>query len=189
MKRATDNIDRLFQRLDGNFDLEHPALGHQNRFLNRLGSDAQASVKAPVTFTRRWMPYLAAAASVIIMLAVLLGTNFTDNGRSLGSVSAEMAQTEDFYTTTITRELERLQEEAEPEYQHLVVDALFQIELLEQNYQQLKLDLEKSGDNQQVIHAMILNFQDRIDLLQNVLDQIEQVKQLKNEEYENSATL
>ena len=46
---------------------------------------------------------------------------------------------------------------------------MFQMKVWEENYEQLKLDLEASGKDERVIYAMISNFQDRIDLLQNVL--------------------
>ena len=75
-----------------------------------------------------------------------------------------------------------------PEYQDIVVDALFQIELLGQEYEQLKLELEASGDDKRIINAMISNFQNRIELLQNVLEQIDNVKQ-NSEQNENSSTL
>ena len=42
-----------------------------------------------------------------------------------------------------------------------------------------KIDLTESGKDQRVIYAMISNFQSRIDILTTVLEQIEDVKQLK----------
>ncbi|PTM09948.1 MAG: hypothetical protein DA407_04765, partial [Bacteroidetes bacterium] len=79
--------------------------------------------------------------------------------------------------------------ELTPEFQDLVVDALFQIELLDQNYNRLKEDLTVSGNDTRVINAMISNFQDRIDILNNVLNQIDELKTEKNIENENSSTL
>ena len=70
-----------------------------------------------------------------------------------------------------------------------MVDALFQIELLEQNYIKLKQDLTASGNDKRVINAMISNFQDRINILNNVLNQIEELKSTKIEQNENSTTL
>ena len=79
--------------------------------------------------------------------------------------------------------------ELTPEFQDLVVDALFQIELMEQNYIKLKKDLTTSGNDKRVISAMISNFQDRIDILNNVLNQIEELKTEKTIDNENSSTL
>ena len=86
-------------------------------------------------------------------------------------------------------ELEKLKvEESEsPEFQKIIVDALFQIEILEQDYQKLKKDLEKSGNDKRVIHAMVSNYQNRIQILQDVLTNIDKLKQ-NNDNYNESNT-
>jgi uncharacterized protein YqiB (DUF1249 family) len=61
----------------------------------------------------------------------------------------------------------------------MVTDALGQLALLEKDYESLKKDLVKSGYNQQVIYAMISNFQSRINLLKTVLEKIEKTQELK----------
>ena len=61
--------------------------------------------------------------------------------------------------------------------------------ILEEDYEALRLDLTESGDDKRVIYAMITNFQNRIDLLQNVLEKIEEIKQLKQNSDENATTL
>lgn len=55
---------------------------------------------------------------------------------------------------------------------------------LEEEYQQLKLDLVESGNDKRVIYAMIANFQNRIDLLEQVVSIVEEVKTLKTNENE-----
>ena len=47
-------------------------------------------------------------------------------------------------------------------------------------------DLLESGNDKRVIHAMIQNFQQRIDLLSEVLEQIENIKSLNNQNYESN---
>lgn len=100
-----------------------------------------------------------------------------------------MAQTQSFFTNAIAEELEKLETETAPEAEKLINDAMAQMDILDQEYEKLKLKLSESGEDKRVIHAMISNFQNRIDVLQNVLQQIEEVKQLKNETYENSTTI
>ena len=67
----------------------------------------------------------------------------------------------------------------------MVQDALEQLENLENKYEILKLDLVESGNNKRVIYAMIKNFQNRIDLLEQVISTIEEVKKLKTLKNEN----
>ena len=46
------------------------------------------------------------------------------------------------------------------------------------HYDQLKSDLANSGQDKRVVYAMINNFQNRIDLLQQVLEHIDAIKNL-----------
>ena len=90
-----------------------------------------------------------------------------------------MEQTESFFVSTINAELRTLKSFESPETEALVKDALSQITILETQYEALKTDLVNSGNDQRVIHAMINNFQSRIDLLEQVIETIEQIKTLK----------
>ena len=109
--------------------------------------------------------------------------------KDLASISPELSQTQDYFTTAINNELASLNNERTPETETIIKDALEQINLLEIEYENLKIDLTESGDDKRVIYAMISNFQNRIDLLQNVLKQIEEVKQLNNNNNENNFTI
>ena len=53
------------------------------------------------------------------------------------------------------------------------------------NYKVLEQDLLNGGNSKLILSAMITNFQTRIDLLQDVLDQVENIKNLKNYNDEN----
>ncbi|MEF3079710.1 hypothetical protein [Winogradskyella poriferorum] len=97
----------------------------------------------------------------------------------LASVSPEMSETQDFFTATINAELKKLNNERSPLTEQVITDALNRVELLEKDYQQLKTDLTESNKDQRIIYAMISNFQNRIDVLNTVLEQIEIIKELK----------
>ena len=98
-----------------------------------------------------------------------------------------MKQTQSFFTTTINEELATLKSLTDPEAKNLVEDALKQIEILEDEYNGLKKDLAESGNDKRVIYAMISNFQNRIDLLEQVIEKIEEIKNLKA--YRNETTI
>lgn len=181
-------LDNLFENLNGKFDVEEPTNGHHQRFLDKLNNQNELAQDDKKVF-RLWRPLAAIAASIALIVSVLGSIQNSDSPKDLASISPEMANTQEFFTTAITNELEKLNSEESPEYQDLIVDTMFQIKILEENYEQLKIDLYDSGDDQRVIYAMITNFQNRIDLLQNVVEQIDNLKQEKSEENENSSTL
>ena len=81
--------------------------------------------------------------------------------------------------STINDELRTLKSFETPETEALIKDALAQISILENEYEDLKSDLVSSGNDKRVVYAMISNFQNRIDLLEQVMITIEQIKTLK----------
>lgn len=185
---SNENIDKLFKNLNGSFDVEIPNSGHHQRFLKKL-NNANEIVSAPTKRRNIWKPFVSIAASVVILLGLFLGIQTETNAKDLASISPEMSKTQSFFTATISEELDKLKNETTPETKILVDDALLQLELLETEYDKLKIDLSKSGNDKRVIYAMISNFQNRIALLQNVLQQIEEVKLLKQNTNENETTI
>ncbi|MDT0685803.1 DUF4179 domain-containing protein [Autumnicola psychrophila] len=180
-----DNIEELFRDVD--FDTSEPHDGHRERFLEKL-KDENFSAKKKPRVRSLWATFLGIAAG-LALLVFLGGTYFNyqalGSSLDLASVSPEMKQTQEFYTSLIENELKEIQEEKSPETEAIVKDALAQMAKLDTEYEELKRDLLKSGKDKRVIHAMINNFQQRIDLLNTVLTQIEEIKLLKNNSHEN----
>ena len=175
-----DEIDKMFERLEGKFNIYETPIGHEKRFLEKLDARQNSKTKS----LDRWK-FIAIAASVAILIA--LGLPFYSNNTpesGLASISPEMAQTQSFFTTTINKELKTLKDFNSPEVEPLVNDAIKQISILETQYEDLKKDLKTSGHDKRVVYAMINNFQKRIDLLKEVIEKIETVKQLKATNYE-----
>ena len=186
---SNNNLNTIFENLKADFDLEEPNAGHENRFLTKLSNQNREVITLAQPKSNFWKPFLSIAASVLLLVTVFISISKSNEPHDLASISPEMAETQNFFTNAISAELEKLNNELTPEFQDLVVDALFQIELLEQNYIKLKQDLTASGNDKRVINAMISNFQDRINILNNVLNQIEELKSTKIEQNENSTTL
>lgn len=184
-----NTLNNLFENLKEDFNIEEPKLGHQQRFLNKLNNKKETIIDVPKPVRKLWRPLLGVAASIVLLISVFAGIQQSSNLRELASISPEMANTQDFFMSVITSELEKLNSEETPEFQDLIVDALFQIKILEENYAQLKIDLSESGDDKRVIYAMISNFQKRIDLLQNVVEQIDNLKQQNIKQNENSTII
>jgi len=175
-----DNIDHLFGRLENEFDMDLPNSGHQNRFLEKLKQqDTIADNNTPKT--SYWKPFLAVAASIILCICIVtMMQQQKPELKGLASVSPELSRTQDFFTLAIQNELAILEAERSPETEELINDALKQLHVLESDYKKLKKDLTESGDDKRVVYAMISNFQNRIDVLEHVLENIEEVKSFKN---------
>ena len=185
-----DTIDKMFDNLQHEFDIELPNEGHEARFLSKLQTQNKVVEKSSVkSITSYWKPLLAVAASVVICLGLFGTFNQESEVMDLASISPEYSKTQDFFTVTLTSELNKLEAERTPETELIINDALEQISELETEYEKLKLDLNESGNDKRVIYAMISNFQNRIELLQNVLNYIEQTKNAKQISNESNITI
>jgi len=184
-----DNLKSLFENLQNEFDVESPNVGHEQRFLAKLKGEDTKLVVLKNSKSSFWKPFMAIAASLILGLSIFAIVQQRPETKDLASISPELSETQDFFTSAIALELASLNSERSPETETIVADALKRIDLLEKAYEKLKIDLNESGDDKRVIYAMISNFQSRIDLLQNVLKQIEEVKKLNQNSNENKITI
>lgn len=174
--KEQDNITQVFEHLDGSFDVHETPQGHQRRFLEKLNQEQTKPKKLKI-----WkLGSIAAAITLLIILGGSMLVPQQPQEADLASVSSEMEQTQSFFTTTINAEIQALKQFESPENNTLIQDALLQVDKLEKDYQLLKKDLVESGNNKQVINAMITNFQNRISVLEQVSETIEKIKTLKN---------
>lgn len=181
-------FDDLFEEAD--FDIAEPSAGHYDRFVKKLkGKKLPQEQKSGGKLRTLWGPFLAVAAGLILILMIAGNFNgvgnLTQNG-DLAGLSPEMKETHQFYTNLIKTELAKVKEANSPETEVIVKDALAQMEKLDEDYDKLKKDLKKSGQDKRVIFAMISNLQQRIDLLNNVLEHIESINELKIPNHENN---
>ena len=176
-----DNLDNIFKNLENTFDIEEPRIGHFNRFENKLNQPKSKPVKNNFNL----YTIIAVAASVLLLFGVWIGASFSKQGMELAKVSTEMEETQSYFTTSIKKELSLIENERNSTTEKLINDALKQIKKLEQQYKLLTIELKESSEDKRIIYAMISNFQQRIEVLQNVLAQIEEVKQLKTQDNEN----
>ncbi len=178
-----DKIDNLFENLKGDFDVQNTPEGHQKRFLDKLNAQSKEESK-----TTHYLKRVISIAAILAVIVTISGLFFNNDvtAADLASVSPEMEQTQSFFTSTINKELKTLKKFNAPETEALVQDALHQLEILEGKYELLKEDLVESGNDKRVIYAMISNFQKRIELLEQVIEKIEEVKNLNTQKNENT---
>ena len=174
-----NTIEDLFDNLKGKFDVNEPKPGHELRFLDKMKTTTLVGTSIKKSKNFNWKPFLAIAASVILCISLFITVQNDYEQLDLASVSPEMSETQNFFTATIENELKKLNKERSPVTEQIISDALKQIELLQNEYKKLQSDLTENANDQRVIYAMISNFQNRIDILKTVLEQINITKELK----------
>ncbi|MFD2907209.1 hypothetical protein ACFSX9_00530 [Flavobacterium ardleyense] len=168
------NINELFEGTT-NWDFENPESGHEKRFLEKL--------KVAKPKKRNWIP-LSLVASLFLSFGVLMYF-YSNSQQEEIQLSPQVQETQDYFSSVIQSELKNLKEQKNPMTTVLITDALNEMKKLETDYEKLKKEIAKNGENKQVIFAMITNMQTRISFLQQVMEQVEQLNNFNTDKNEN----
>lgn len=159
--------------------------GHQERFLNKLDTALPKS-KEPKSFN-----FWSIAASVVVLLGLSYGAMTFFNqpqdletpGKevvtsskitTLGDVSPELKKVEDYYLASINLQLANI--ELTPENKELFDGYLLKLEELNKEYKSLSLELSENGPNALTIDALINNLKLRLNLLERMQEQLQDLK-------------
>ena len=198
MKRKK-TLEEIFEELQGNLDRATPEPGHRERFAERPAQNGAATNRSNpedgtirnlhARSTRRipiWRRPLSIAASVAIVLlaATVVLKPEPSLAQQVAEIAPEVSQTTDYFANVVEQEIRAMRQESSPETEMLIEDTLEQLQKLGADYRQLELDLIAGGNTKLILSAMITNFQTRIDLLEDVMYQIEEIKQFKQESNE-----
>jgi hypothetical protein len=185
--KQNDSIEKMFEGLKGSFDLENPPEGHRERFLDRLDAPEKPS---GASGGRSWWRQLSIAATIALLISASVFLFRSDPTPTLqdqvAEISPEVSETSRYFAGLVSRQVAQLQEMSSPETQPLIEDTLRQLEQLDADYIKMEQDLVAGGNSKMILSAMIQNFQTRIDLLEDVMLRIEEVKQFKNENHETN---
>lgn len=165
-----NDIDKLFENQD--WDLEIPNAGHEQRFLKKIKK------KKPKK-ENYWLS-ISIAASLLLCLGLFFFYNQKQQETRV-ALSPQVQETQDYFASVINSELSNLKNQETPQSKALIKDALLQMKSLEKDYENLKIEINKNGENKQIIYAMITNMQTRISFIKSVLDQVETINKTYHE--------
>jgi len=171
MKKENDDLDQLFEKFENQWDVKRMNTDHQVDFLNKLNKKQPKKKNYAV-----W----AIAASIVVLLGVSLFFNNNEKPKEFKFASRETQRTDSIFSILIDNELVKLKEKSSPENEQIINDALKQMKVFDADYAKIIKEVQKNGENKQIIYAMISNLQTRISFLQTVLQRIEENEKFKN---------
>jgi hypothetical protein len=177
MKKENDDLDQLFNKFENHWDVQEMNSDHQLDFLNKLNN------KQPKR--KNYWFVTAIAASIVLMLGISIFYK-NEKPKEFKFASKETQRTDSIFSILIDNELVKLKGKSSPQNEQIINDALKQMKVFDADYQKIINELQKNGENKQIIYAMISNLQTRISFLQTVLKRIEENENLKNTTHEKT---
>jgi predicted PurR-regulated permease PerM len=131
---------------------------------------------------------IAAAVALLLTAGGLIGAYLASHGqevKSLADLSPEYAEMERYYNNQINQKLAQLASYRQDGYVRADLQELDTI------YEELKQDLQNvpSGSEEQVIQAMINNYQTKVSILERVLEKVQTTNQTNLKTVGNEVSL
>jgi hypothetical protein len=158
---------------------------HRNKFEDRLLKEVHHQPK------KRSYTWLQVAASVVLIVSLAVGyfgtTSTSQDSKpikeiSLGSLSPELKSIENYYVSTINYEISNLS--VNNSNKEILEGYLAKIGELTTEYKSLTTELNIKGVNDEIINALINNLQLRLQLLQRLKKQLNDLKKLNSKQNE-----
>ena len=147
--------------------------------------------RAPVGKERKPMRWLRVAAAIAVIFAgSSAGIYFLAGGNNeaeqySNELYMEIQETEQYYTRMVAQRYDELRPflAADPVANEMLTADM---EELDEVYSDLKEDLKDNVSNPEVIEAMILNYRVKLEILEDLLNQL---KEKENQDYENNESV
>jgi hypothetical protein len=181
-----DKLDKIFTEQREAFD-EEPMDGHFERFDARL-DQLHSRKKRTIGF----VPFLKIASVLIIVLLsvdlmVHLFPNKTANANQ-SFASVEMNETARFYTVRINSGLSQLKQMADQGIgsEKELAQVNKEMEEMDRLYQELQKEYSKNPNDERIINAMIEYYQTKLNIINTIKTDLENIKSIKNKNHENT---
>lgn len=160
---------------------------HVNKFEALLEKELHGKKKTKINY--KWLS-IAATVALLVSICVQFYPSKSINETkkitkeiSLGSISPEFETIEKYYKSSISLEISQL--ELTEENKEVIDDYLSKISELTKEYKLLTQELNTKGVNDFTINALISNLKLRLQLLQRLKKQLQQLKNLNKTQNEN----
>lgn len=166
-----DPLEEIIKKKRDEIQNDLPHDGHFERFELRLQKMHRRTI--PV----RWLAFATSLAAVLVIgLLMFIPEPSQSAAFTLSDVSEQYAEVENYYTSSINKQIERIKNKAtengkvNPNIQLLLDD----LEAYDQTYQQLCRDLEATPNDERVINALIVYYQSKLEIMTKILDELNQ---------------
>ena len=180
-----NNLEKQIKEQRLLLDSDLPREGHEERFVQKLKRMPEQGPVRRIRF--RHAIQVAAAVAVILTSAVLLvRTEKSTSKAARQEIPADIMEADIYYTSQLDARYDEISGfHFDNEEEKAVL--LHELKDLEEYHQQLMKDLEANPDDERVLAALIRHYQLKMELMDQIIKQLNQIKSETSENYENES--
>jgi hypothetical protein len=178
------DIEKIVNEFKTVFDDAEPSEGHFERFESKLTEFNHKKKSFTLGFALK-----AAAVAVLVVLSGLwvydnVNTTRFNKGIALSEISAEYGEVEMYYTHLVNEKYTEINNFAFPDSIQKQL-LMYELNQMDSMYENLKKDLTTNPSDQRVINAMIQHYQLKVDVMNQILNQLQQAQNIKTQKSDN----
>lgn len=175
------HLEEQFRKHRDLFDSEHPRAGHEERFLQKLYSRSERRI--PI----RHVLQIAASIAILVTSGIVL-VRVSNSGDKVAQreIPASFMEADMYYASQMDARYDQIRafNFDSDEEKTVLLDELKDLD----DYQQkLITDLEANPDDDRVINALIRHYQLKLEVLDQIIIQLNQIKSETSPDHENES--
>jgi len=172
LKKHIDSQRESFELFDADFD------GLWDKVADKL-DEQETKTKRHVLWSKAWK------VAAMLLFALGVGWLFIPRQQQMlaNTPTTEWEETQQFYSAAIEEKMMVLEARKGKVDERIFDDLAF----LDQAMKELKTDLRDQADNEEVVNAMVRNYQIKLKILEEILEQLQQNEE-DNQQMEDPAT-
>ena len=177
------DLEKIIQENRSAFDSYEPSEGHFERFEQKL-----LDLKKPKKiFTIGYMLKAAVVTLLVVLSGLYVYESFRPkmmkDGIALREVSPEYNEVEIYYTKLVNQKYSEINQFQflDSTQKSMLMNELDEMDVL---YENLKKDLTTNPNDERVINAMIKHYQLKVEVMNQILNQLQQAKNINKQKSE-----
>jgi len=186
------DINKIIHENRSVFDSFEPDEGHFERFEQKLNQHHKSKSKTKTKTKTFTLGYILKAAVVALLVVIsglwvydkTLAPPVTKNGIALREISPEYREVEMYYANLVNQKYNEINDFAfmDSTQKEMLVNELNEMDSI---YENLKKDLTMNPNDDRVINAMIQHYQLKVEVMNQILTQLHEVKNTEQEKSDN----
>jgi len=166
-------------------DSDRPREGHEDRFMQKLERLPKRSPVRRIRF--RHAIQVAASVAIILTSAILLVRKDKSGSKvAQQEIPAAVVEADFYYTSQVDARYNEIKDFDFDDAEEKAV-LLDELKGLENYHQQLMKDLEANPDDDRVVSALIRHYQLKLEVMDQIITQLNQIKSETSENYEKES--